>query len=221
MVASARWQRATSPVSERDVVAINAGVRYLWRTVGPQAFRGVLPDSLVQRLDSVPNLVFVYPGPEADVGTVVDYLGVERRSDRGAAMNDVVSIERTMPAPMSTVGFEYVTRINGWAGGNSATTGDDVGAGFRVRLAADSTALDVVRDSVTVVRVPLDSVFLDAARQQAQRPRVSTARLPWTFEGAGGGLRVRIFLNSASVRGVGAGAKLTGYAGYVLLDTGS
>lgn len=221
MVAAARWQRATRPVPERDVVAINAGVRYLWRTLGPTAFAGVLPDSLVQRLDSARTPAFVYVGPEENVGRVVDYLGVERRTDRGGAMNDVVTVERNQPAPMPTAGFEYVTRINGWAGGNSATSAADVGAGFRVRVAADSTALDVVRDSVLVVRVPLDSVFVDAARQQAQRPRVATARLPWTFEGTGGGVRVRILLNSASVRGAGARAKLTGYAGYVLLDTGS
>lgn len=213
MMTSARWQRSTRPVSERDVVAINAGVSYLWRTLGPDAFRGVLPDSLARRRGLLPT--YVNEGPEEDVGKLLDYLGVERRTETGKALAEAVSIDRGLPTPMATSGFSYVTSVRSWSGYATRDTALDVGAGFRLRTAADSTAIEIVRDSTLILRVALDSVFLEAARGSTRGP----ARPPWSFEAAGGGLRVRLLLTSASVRSPGKQGRLTGYSGYLFLDT--
>jgi hypothetical protein len=213
MMTSTRWQRATRSVSERDVIAINAGVSYLWHTLGPDAFRGVMPDSLVQRKDSIPT--YINGGVQEDIGRLVDYLGVERRTDGGKALATDVSIDRGLLTPMEVSGFSYVTSVRSWAGYATRDTALEVGAGFRLRTAADSTAIEIIRDSTTILRVPLDSVFLEASRGVSRGP----ARPPWAFDAVGGGLRIRLLLTSANVRSAGKQGRLAGYTGYLLLDT--
>ncbi len=211
MIASARWQRATRPVSEQDMVAINAGITYLWLTLGPEGFRGVLPDSLSRRRDGVAT--YANEGP--NFFKLLDYLGVERRTGTGKALVEAVSIDRGLQTPMATSGFSYVTSVQSWSAYATRDTAIDVGARFQLRTAADSTALEIIRDSTLILRVALDSVFLEAARGESRR----NARPPWSFEAAGGGLRVRLVLTAASVRSPGKQGRLYGYSGYLFLDT--
>lgn len=202
MLQDGRWVPTRTPLPLADAGVIASGVRYLADVGGADAFAGVLPDSVLRPApddrtvsgDSLLVLTRRLGRAEEVAGRVLRHLGgdalaiVMAEGARPATTDGRRGASFARDGALAVSGFDWMRGVPVARDGASM----EVGAGYRLRVPLAGDALELVRDSVVVVRLPVDAVLREvvegeAAGNFAQRP-------PRVLEGTAKGVRLRVHL---------------------------
>jgi hypothetical protein len=224
MVREGRWVPAPAAGVGGDAPALASAVRAMAQAGGGAAFVGLIPDSVQHPPGADTSGVM-----RREVGTrVLRYLGGDALADEVGFRRPVTEVTgvRTVvldqQSPVAVDGFAWASR--GSLSPDAVPV--SVAPGYRLRVAADSQALELRRattDSALVLRLPLDGAFRDAvstpdpqalevAGQRALPPR---PRL--VVEGRTPGVRLRVLVEQLTVDWRGTTGRLRYLEGPLLL----
>ncbi len=203
-----RWIPARDTLAFReagrraDAGIITGGVRYLAEVEGATAFAGVLPDSVLHPAladgtvggDSLAVLGRRLQRPDALAERVLRYLGGDALAAasgepaRPVTANGMRGAGFESGGALAVSGYDWVRQGGVSRGGEPLP----VGGGHQLRVSDGGDALELRRDSVVLVRLPVDTLLREVVAAQAAGD--FTRRPPRALEGAAGSVRLRVLL---------------------------
>jgi hypothetical protein len=217
-----RWVPARDTLAFRaagrraDAGIIAGGVRYLADVEGADAFAALLPDSVLHPAladstvggDSLAVLGRRLQRPEALAERVLRYLGGDALAVASGEPARPVTADGMRGASfesggaLAVSGYDWV-RQGGVSRGGAPLA---VGGGHALRVSDGGDALELRRDSVVLVRLPVDTLLREVVAAQAAGD--FTRRPPRALEGAAGSVRLRVLLEDVQFDWRGSAGRL-------------
>jgi hypothetical protein len=201
-----RWVPARDTLAFReagrraDAAIIAGGVRYLAEVEGADAFADALPDSVLRpapadrsvRADSLLVLGRRLQRPDALAERVLRYLGGDALAAASGEPARPVTVDGLRGASFESGGALAVSGYD-WVRQGGVSRGGEplaVGGGHTLRVSEAGDALELWRDTVVLVRLPVDTLLREVAEAQASGD--VSQRPPRALDGAAGAVRLHV-----------------------------
>jgi hypothetical protein len=156
LIANGHFQAGGRTVSIADLKELSGTVRYLLETHGSRAIGAWLPDSIRKTLSVVP----AKGGSEFEARRLMNALGLEYVVRGAEGANEYFNYTTQNPQDAVAIdGYSYALHLAYWNTRDSLRVGD----GYMLRLATDSTALQLSRGGEVVLAIPLQPLADSAA----------------------------------------------------------
>jgi hypothetical protein len=156
LIANGHFQAGGRTVSIADLKELSGTVRYLLETHGSRAIGAWLPDSIRKTLSVVP----AKGGSEFEARRLMNALGLEYVVRGAEGANEYFNYTTQNPRDAVAIdGYSYALHLAYWNTRDSLRVGD----GYMLRLATDSTALQLSRGGEVVLAIPLQPLADSAA----------------------------------------------------------
>ncbi len=225
-----RLVRTTRTVTDSDAVAISESVWYLRDAHGTHVLDAWLSDSVRRQLARGDARLDPWSLVDRQAELVMTSIGLpfnRRRGRSPLSADGTFEFNGDGNGPFDVVGYEHLTHVYAWS--SRADTGRAVGGGLVMRVAADSSAIQFMRDSVVVLSLPADSLVAVGLRDTVPSaivngtvrlgPTAPPVRPPLMAEAEHAGVRVQLLFNHLSAKRRGTAWLIRDFHGYLLLGT--